>query len=39
MDCQELPGRGSALVKRDSYSPEYDGYHNIYGFEDLNGEN
>ena len=41
MDCPELPGRGSALVKRDSYSPDYDSYHNIYGFEDgnLNGEN
>ena len=41
MDCPELPGRGSALVKGDSYSPEYDGYHNIYGFEDgnLNGKN
>ena len=41
MDCPELPGRGSALVKRDSYSPNYDGYHDIHGFEDgnLNGEN
>ena len=41
MDCPELPGRGSALVKRDSYSPNYDGYHYIYGFEDgnLNREN
>ena len=37
----ELPGRGSALVKRNSYSPNYDGYHDIYGFGDgnLNGEN
>ena len=41
IDCPELPGRGSALVKRDNYSPEYDGYHNIYGSEDgnLNREN
>ena len=40
MDCPELPGRGSVLVKRDSYSPDHDGYHDIYGFEDgnLNGE-
>ena len=41
IDCPQLPGRGSALVKRDSYSPNYDGYHDIYRFKDgnLNGEN
>ena len=41
MDCPELPGKGSVLVKRDTYSPKYDGYHDIYGLKDgnLNGEN
>ena len=41
INCLELPGKGSALVKKDDYSPKYDVYHNIYEFEDgnLNGEN
>ena len=41
MDCPEPPGRGSVLVKKDNYSPEYDRYHDIYKFKDrnINGEN